>query len=190
MSKIEVDTIEPQSGTTVTLGASGDTISVTSGATLGGAGTVDLSSATLTLAAEQIATSKLGNGAIIQNVSSLGASYSKGHVNEYLGDGVTITPTTSSNKILILISFEVEGNASGGEYAGIKLHRNTTQIAEIASAVAYLDTGGHRQFLACTHLDSPATTSATQYRVYHNSVSATQTYQYRNLNLIAMEVVA
>lgn len=42
MSKIEVDTIEPQSGTTVTLGASGDTITIPSGATLDG------SSATLT----------------------------------------------------------------------------------------------------------------------------------------------
>ena len=34
MSKLEVDAIEPQSGTTLTLGASGDTISVPSGATL------------------------------------------------------------------------------------------------------------------------------------------------------------
>src|SRR6056300_1277116 len=33
MSKIEVDTIAPQSGTTVTLGESGDTIQVASGAT-------------------------------------------------------------------------------------------------------------------------------------------------------------
>ena len=41
MSKIEVDTIEPQSGTTVTLGASGDTITVPSGTTL------NVSSATL-----------------------------------------------------------------------------------------------------------------------------------------------
>jgi len=49
MSKIEVDTIEPQSGTTVTLGASGDTFSVPSGAILGGAGTFNLSSGTVTL---------------------------------------------------------------------------------------------------------------------------------------------
>lgn len=42
MSKIEVDTIEPQSGTSLTLGASGDTITIPSGATLDG------SSATLT----------------------------------------------------------------------------------------------------------------------------------------------
>lgn len=36
MSKIEVDTIEPQSGTTVTLGASGDTITVPSGVSVSG----------------------------------------------------------------------------------------------------------------------------------------------------------
>jgi hypothetical protein len=34
MSKIEVDAIEPQSGTTLTIGASGDTITIPSGATL------------------------------------------------------------------------------------------------------------------------------------------------------------
>jgi hypothetical protein len=39
MSKIEVDAIEPQSGTSLTLGASGDTITVPSGATLVNSGT-------------------------------------------------------------------------------------------------------------------------------------------------------
>ena len=39
MSKIEVDTIEPQSGTSLTLGASGDTITIPSGATLTNSGT-------------------------------------------------------------------------------------------------------------------------------------------------------
>jgi hypothetical protein len=34
MSKLEVDAIEPQSGTTLTIGASGDTITIPSGATL------------------------------------------------------------------------------------------------------------------------------------------------------------
>ena len=43
MSKIEVDAIEPQSGTTLTVGASGDTITVPSGATF------DASNATTTL---------------------------------------------------------------------------------------------------------------------------------------------
>ena len=39
MSKIEVDAIEPQSGTTLTVGASGDTITIPSGATLVNNGT-------------------------------------------------------------------------------------------------------------------------------------------------------
>jgi len=50
MSKIEVNTIEPQSGTTVTVGASGDTITIPSGATL------DASNATTTLPANVVTT--------------------------------------------------------------------------------------------------------------------------------------
>ena len=37
-SKIKVNTIEPASGTTITLGTSGDTVTVASGATLVGGG--------------------------------------------------------------------------------------------------------------------------------------------------------
>jgi hypothetical protein len=55
MSKLEVDAIEPQSGTTLTIGASGDTITIPSGATLSStdplvfpAGTVSLPSITTT----------------------------------------------------------------------------------------------------------------------------------------------
>ena len=39
MSKVEVDAIEPQSGTSLTLGASGDTITIPSGATINNQGT-------------------------------------------------------------------------------------------------------------------------------------------------------
>ena len=40
MSKIEVNQVDPQSGTTLTLGTSGDTVSIPSGVTLANAGTV------------------------------------------------------------------------------------------------------------------------------------------------------
>ena len=39
MSKVEVDQVDPQSGTTLTLGTSGDTISIPSGVTLANKGT-------------------------------------------------------------------------------------------------------------------------------------------------------
>ena len=48
MSKIEVDAIEPQSGTTLTVGASGDTVTVPSGVTF------NLSNSTLTLPASAV----------------------------------------------------------------------------------------------------------------------------------------
>jgi hypothetical protein len=50
LSKIEVDTVEPQSGTSLTLGASGDTITIPAGATF------DSSAATTTLPATVVTT--------------------------------------------------------------------------------------------------------------------------------------
>ena len=39
MSKIEVDQVDPQSGTTLTLGTSGDTVTIPSGVTIANSGT-------------------------------------------------------------------------------------------------------------------------------------------------------
>ena len=58
MSKIEVNQVDPQSGTTLTLGTSGDTVSIPSGVTLANAGTVTgipTSALTGTIATAQIA---------------------------------------------------------------------------------------------------------------------------------------
>jgi hypothetical protein len=53
MSKIEVDTIAPQSGTTVTLGEAGDTVTVPTGVTL------DTSNSTVTLPDGSVSLAKL-----------------------------------------------------------------------------------------------------------------------------------
>ena len=55
MSQLEVDKVIPQSGTTLTLGENGDTVSVPSGATL------DASSATLTLPDGSVTTAKIAD---------------------------------------------------------------------------------------------------------------------------------
>ena len=64
MSKIEVDQVDPQSGTTLTLGTSGDTVSIPSGVTLANAGTVTgipTSALTGTIALNQMAPGTDGN---------------------------------------------------------------------------------------------------------------------------------
>jgi hypothetical protein len=58
MSQLEVDKVIPQSGTTLTLGESGDTVSVPSGATL------DASNATLTLPDDSVTTAKIDDSAV------------------------------------------------------------------------------------------------------------------------------
>jgi hypothetical protein len=60
MSQLEVDKVIPQSGTTLTLGESGDTVSVPSGATL------DASSATVTYPAGSITDAAISSTAAIQ----------------------------------------------------------------------------------------------------------------------------
>ena len=61
MSKIEVDKVDPQSGTTLTLGTSGDTVSIPSGVTLANAGTVTGIPASA-INSGTIATARLGSG--------------------------------------------------------------------------------------------------------------------------------
>ena len=68
MSKIEVNQVDPQSGTTLTLGTSGDTVSIPSGVTLANAGTATgFPAPTSGIAASAIdsgtiATARLGSG--------------------------------------------------------------------------------------------------------------------------------
>jgi len=61
MSKVEVDQVDPQSGTTLTLGTSGDTVSIPSGVTLANAGTVTGIPASA-ISSGTIATARLGSG--------------------------------------------------------------------------------------------------------------------------------
>jgi hypothetical protein len=70
MSKLEVDTIVPQSGSQIILGESGDTVTIPAGATF------DASSGTLTLADGSVTNAKLANSSITINGTaiSLGAS--------------------------------------------------------------------------------------------------------------------
>ena len=66
MSKIEVDAIEPQSGTTLTLGASGDTVTIPSGVTLSG---TTLSGTSLAL------TGNIGIGGATPTTSGTGITF-------------------------------------------------------------------------------------------------------------------
>lgn len=88
------------------------------------------------------------------------------------GLSVSITPTSASNKILILAAVTFGNNPSTNN-AFIQLVRDTTAIAigdaagtrTRASQTFYTVSGSNQQAGATIWLDSPATTSATTYKV-------------------------
>ena len=155
MSKIEVDTIEPQSGTSLTIGASGDTITIPSGATLTNSGTAT------------------GFGKVLQVVSTTKTdtfTTSSTSLTDVTGMSASITPSSASNKILVLSSLTYSSNNYNSH--GILL-RGATEIAKATAGTnptTFAMSGNNSQSFAIychsiSHLDSPSTTSATTYKV-------------------------
>ena len=100
------------------------------------------------------------------------------------GLNITITPSSSSNKILVMYNVNMaNGDDEGHGY--LRLHRDTTNIGSAASAgsrttaIAVVNTGGagQMQCVSGTFLDSPSTTSATTYKLLaaSNPVNAPST---------------
>ena len=91
------------------------------------------------------------------------------------GLSVAITPTNSNNKILILASFVVGVNTSGGYGGLMSLLRGSTKIASgdgtSAGAIndqtlSYVPTSDFNAFpVPVVFLDSPSTTSSTTYKI-------------------------
>ena len=96
------------------------------------------------------------------------------------GITATITPTSTTSKILIMIaSSSVQYRGSDSSYAGAKLLRGATNISDWFtgqwSGIAV--TGGNTEVTlkhnqSIVYLDSPATTSATTYKL-QSAVSST-----------------
>ena len=164
MSKIEVDAIEPQSGTSLTLGASGDTITIPSGATLTNSGTAT------------------GFGKVLQVVQAIKTdttSSSSLTMVDISSLSVSITPSSSSNKILVMCSFCWGADNNSSPKFKLTGGNTSTYVGDAAGdrqRVAYFAAddyfngaslaGNETAFMAfLNYLDSPATTSSTTYKL-------------------------
>jgi hypothetical protein len=83
---------------------------------------------------------------------------------------ITITPSSSSSKILVTANVcgcGKFGGSGGGPYLGLWLMRNSTDITKFEGEGGYTANTSSISFGSCavTYLDSPATTSATTYKV-------------------------
>jgi hypothetical protein len=131
------------------------------------------------------------NGAILQIVQATTTTQVSTTSSTLVDTGisVSITPVSSSNKVLLFVSHAIY-LGTAGSVCTIALLRGSTQIGK---ALVNDDTGANQhQTSVITYLDSPATTSATTYKTqfatsantaYLSNASTTST-------LLAMEIAA
>lgn len=181
MSKLNVDAVEPSSSTTLTLGASGDTIDVPSGATL------DVTGATV---------SGLSAGKVLQVVQGTYATQTSTTGTTYVTTNLSasITPSSTSNKVLVTgLVNSVYTSQSGGVAGGyIAIYRGGSAIVAPAGWT-YNNAGSITTSLPFNYLDSPSSTSSVTYEIYYKKHVGATTFVHDSGNpsyITLMEIEA
>ena len=96
------------------------------------------------------------------------------------GLSATITPTSATSKIFVIVNFGVSSSGTSGLNT-YNLVRGSTNISQPATSpaftgtmIGYLDLGDNILPVGFNFLDSPATTSATTYKVQMKANTGTQ----------------
>lgn len=171
MSTIETNKIRPSSGTNLTIGDSGDTVTLTSGAKTSGFGKI---------------------GQVVSATKTNTQSISNNSLTDITDLSLNITPSSTSSKILIFVSIHY-GN-SAGSINNFFLKRDTTDIG-------IGDADGSRSRTFMTHyggatstainlnvsnnfLDEPSTSSQITYKLQlkHENGTAYINRNHRNNN--------
>ena len=156
------------------------------------------------LAAGAVTAPKRGAGAILQVVQTFkNDSFSTSSTSyvDITGFSVTITPSSTSNKILLL-SFAGISTDGGSSVQYMNLLRGSTAIAQPSSSTGFSSTATNYPYTtgnmvpwSYSFLDSPNTTSATTYKWQIKGYTATQYINQRSTSdmprtstMIAMEV--
>ena len=116
----------------------------------------------------------VGAGTIVQVVQNTYATQERSQTNTLVDTGLnaTITPTSSSNKILVFVQQSGCYKDSNNTHGTIRLYRGTTFIQMIDNYFAYTNSTARSGIgsVCGQFLDSPATTSAITYKTQFSSV--------------------
>ena len=112
-------------------------------------------------------------GSVLQVVQTTYSTQTSTTSTSYVDGGLsaTITPKFSTSKILVSVSTYTSIGGDGDNGMGLQLVRGSTSIwSTVASNAIYLYYNGGGVLYAnnqsgCNYLDSPATTSATTYKM-------------------------
>jgi hypothetical protein len=181
MSKLETNQVDPATGTTLTLGTSGDTIDIPSGVTL------DTTGATVT----GLTTGKIGQAVTGTNNAYNTSSSATSFTDVLSASGTTwetaITPTATSSKILILPSVYIRNFRSGSNDARgtinmmAKIGSGSYSEIDVANSFGGYDYGGSgilvdNQYVPI-QLYSPSTTSEVKIKFQIKAADTSMTIQ-------------
>ena len=199
MSELKTNKISPFEGTELTLGDSGDTITIPAGATLAGDGSnlTNIASA--------------AGGKVLQVVQSPAQTSIFSSTSQTLADvgiALTITPSATNSKIFLQLSGNFKCVQPGIDYGNgpkFRLLRDAAGIAEWLNYFDYQSSStripyAEGKFFGATLLDSPSSTSGVTYKLQAakmGSYTATITIPinaaspalyYQHCRLVAMEI--
>ena len=163
---LKVDTIQDtagnniinQSSNTITIGASGDTISIPSGATITNSGTAN----------------NFGGGKVLQVVQGATTTETSSSSATFADTTLTanITPSATSSKILVLVEHS-RTFVNGATQIGLKLFRATSEIYVLRYLFDTNDATRQSGSLSFNFLDAPSSTSELTYKTQFNNEQAT-----------------
>jgi hypothetical protein len=181
-TEVKSNKLSPASGTALQIGDSGDTITIPSGATIANSGTA----------------TGFGGGKILQVVSAFHSSQASTTSTSFVDlsstTNVSITPSATSSKILVLAQWnELFYNGTTSHY--LRITRGGTEIMEGHNT--YFPSLSGEKLLSANQIfvDSPSTTSATEYKMQFRSQNGTSVVINQNAasggsGIVLMEIGA
>ena len=150
MGTIFVDNLEPQSGTSLTLGASGDTLTIPSGCTISNSGTA----------------SGFGKIGQVVNVTKTDTfSSSSGSYVDVTGVSAAITPSATTSKIFVNLTLYVSCDTQTANVFS-KIVRDSTGLQESIVRIPQENQGVYRTYnVSMTDFDSPSSSSELTYKL-------------------------
>ena len=139
-----------------------------------------------------IETGDMPTGSVLQAVesTSLDTTYITSTSFQDIDLNITITPSSTSSKVLVMADFGHTQDGGSNHDAWIQLVRGSTAITGTGHRVGYDTTGGDVGF-GChiQKLDAPNTTSATTYKVQARTSNASSQFRpHGGASIIAMEI--
>lgn len=143
------------------------------------------------------ATPRIGQVVVSSTSSTTSSTGGAGWV-DVSGLSVTITPTLSTSKILVSTSFTIIGSGSSYATGYVQLIRDSTPLQARFAGSYYPSGGGVNTAVyspySVQYVDSPATTSATTYKVQINNILSSNNWSANpeavQIQIIAMEILA